>query len=97
MQLVRSIFLSDIHLGTKACQAHHLLEFLKEYSSEHVFLLGDIIDLWSMSRGGVHWSAAQNTFVQKMLRRARHGEKVIFIDAAPGQAWRESHFHSGQS
>jgi len=39
------------HLGTKACQAHHLLEFLKEYSSEHMFLLGDIVDLWSMSRG----------------------------------------------
>jgi UDP-2,3-diacylglucosamine pyrophosphatase LpxH len=89
MQLVRSIFLSAIHLGTKACQAHHLLEFLKEYSSEHVFLLGDIIDLWSMSRGGVHWAAAQNTFVQKMLRRARHGEKVIFIPGNHDEAMRE--------
>jgi UDP-2,3-diacylglucosamine pyrophosphatase LpxH len=89
MQLVRSIFLSDIHLGTKACQANHLLDFLKEYSSEHVFLLGDIIDLWSMSRGGVHWSAAQNTFVQKMLRRSRHGEKVIFIPGNHDEAIRE--------
>jgi UDP-2,3-diacylglucosamine pyrophosphatase LpxH len=89
MQVVRSIFLSDIHLGTKACQAHHLLEFLKEYSSEQIFLLGDIIDLWSMSRGGVHWSAAQNTFVQKMLRRARHGEKVIFIPGNHDEAMRE--------
>ncbi len=86
---VRSIFLSDIHLGTKACQAHHLLEFLKEYSSEHVFLLGDIIDLWAMNRGGVHWSPAQNTFVQKMLRRARHGEKVIFIPGNHDEAIRE--------
>jgi len=89
MQLVRSIFLSDIHLGTKACQANHLLDFLKEYSSEHVFLLGDIVDLWSMSRGGVHWSAAQNTFVQKMLRRSRHGEKVIFIPGNHDEAIRE--------
>ena len=89
MQLVRSIFLSDIHLGTKACQANHLLDFLKEYSSEHVLLLGDIIDLWSMSRGGVHWSAAQNTFVQKMLRRSRHGEKVIFIPGNHDEAIRE--------
>jgi UDP-2,3-diacylglucosamine pyrophosphatase LpxH len=64
MRQVRSIFLSDIHLETKACQAEHLLEFLKEYSSEYVFLLGDIVDLWSISRGGVHWSSAQNTFVQ---------------------------------
>ena len=89
MQLVRSIFLSDIHLGTKACQANHLLDFLKEYSSEPVFLLGDISDLWSMSRGGVHWSAAQNTFVQKMLRRSRHGEKVMFIPGNHDEAVRE--------
>ena len=88
-KIVRSIFLSDIHLGTKACQAHHLLDFLKSYTSEHVFLLGDIVDLWSMSRGAVHWSEAQNTFVQKMLRRARHGEKVIFIPGNHDEALRE--------
>jgi len=88
-KIVRSIFLSDIHLGTKACQAHHFFYFLKTYSSEHVFLLGDIVDLWSMSRGAVHWSEAQNTFVQKMLRRARHGEKVIFIPGNHDEALRE--------
>jgi len=88
-QQVRSIFLSDIHLGTKACQASHLLEFLKEYTSEHVFLLGDIVDLWAMKRGGVYWSPAQNTFVQKMLRRSRHGEKVIFIPGNHDEAMRE--------
>jgi UDP-2,3-diacylglucosamine pyrophosphatase LpxH len=66
-----------------------LLDFLKSYSSEHVFLLGDIVDLWSMSRGAVHWSEAQNTFVQKMLRRARHGEKVIFIPGNHDEALRE--------
>ena len=86
MRQVRSIFLSDIHLGTKACQAHHLLDFLKAYSAEHVFLLGDIVDLWSMSRGGIHWPPAQNTFVQKMLR---HGEKVIFIPGNHDEAIRE--------
>lgn len=86
---VRSIFLSDIHLGTKACQAENLLEFMKNYSSEYVFLLGDIVDLWSMSRGGVSWSAAQNTFVQKMLRRARHGEQVYFIPGNHDEALRE--------
>ena len=86
---VRSIFLSDIHLGTKACQADHLLTFLKDYSSEHIFLLGDIVDLWSMSRSGVYWSPEQNTFVQKMLRRSRHGEKVIFIPGNHDEAIRE--------
>jgi UDP-2,3-diacylglucosamine pyrophosphatase LpxH len=93
-KLVRSIFLSDIHLGTKACQAHYLLEFLKEYSSENVFLLGDIVDLWAMKRGGVHWSIDQNTFVQKMLRRARHGEAVIYIPGNHDEAMRE---HVGAS
>jgi UDP-2,3-diacylglucosamine pyrophosphatase LpxH len=88
-QQVRSIFLSDIHLGTKACQAGHLLSFLKEYSAEYVFLLGDIVDLWSMKRGGVHWSPEQNTVVQKMLRRSRNGEKVIFIPGNHDEAIRE--------
>jgi UDP-2,3-diacylglucosamine pyrophosphatase LpxH len=86
---VRSIFLSDIHLGTKACQAAPLLEFLKAYTAQHMFLLGDIVDLWAMSRGGVHWTSAQNTFVQKMLRRSRHGEKVIFIPGNHDEAMRE--------
>lgn len=89
VQQVRSIFLSDIHLGTKACQAEQLLDFLKAYSSENVFLLGDIVDLWAMSRGAVHWSLAQNTFIQKMLRRARHGEKVLFIPGNHDEAIRE--------
>ncbi len=88
-QTVRSIFLSDIHLGTKACQADQLLDFLKAYTSENLFLLGDIVDLWAMSRGGVHWSAHQNTFVQKILRRARHGEKIIFIPGNHDEAMRE--------
>jgi UDP-2,3-diacylglucosamine pyrophosphatase LpxH len=86
---VRSIFLSDIHLGTRACQAGRLLEFLKAYSAENIFLLGDIVDLWAMSRGAVHWSAAQNTVVQKLLRRARHGDKIFFIPGNHDEALRE--------
>ncbi len=78
MPAVRSLFLSDIHLGTRACQADRLLEFLREYDAENVFLIGDIVDFWAMRRS-VNWNAAQNTFVQKVLRRARRGERVIFI------------------
>lgn len=78
MPAVRSLFLSDIHLGTRACQAERLLEFLREYDAENVFLIGDIVDFWAMRRS-VNWNAAQNTFVQKVLRRARRGERVIFI------------------
>ena len=78
MPTVRSIFLSDIHLGTRACQADRLLEFLRSYVADNLFLLGDIVDFWSMRRS-VAWSAEQNTVVQKILRRARRGERVVFI------------------
>lgn len=89
MPVVRSIFISDIHLGTRACQAGRLLDFLREYPSEYLFLIGDIIDFWAMSRGGIHWSRDQNTFIQKVLRRARHGGKVIFIPGNHDEALRE--------
>jgi len=85
---VRSIFLSDIHLGTRGCQAESLISFLREFESEHLFLLGDIIDFWAMSRS-IHWTAAQNTVVQKVLRRARHGEKVTLIPGNHDEALRE--------
>jgi UDP-2,3-diacylglucosamine pyrophosphatase LpxH len=88
MPQVRSVFLSDIHLGTRACQADRLLEFLREYPAEHLYLIGDIIDFWSMSRG-IQWSRAQNTVIQKVLRRARHGEKVVFIPGNHDEALRE--------
>lgn len=88
MPHVRSIFLSDIHLGTRACQAERLLDFLREYSSDHLFLVGDIVDFWAMSRG-VHWSPAQNTVVQKVLRRARHGEQVMLIPGNHDEALRD--------
>jgi UDP-2,3-diacylglucosamine pyrophosphatase LpxH len=88
MPQVRSIFLSDIHLGTRACQAERLLEFLREYPAENVYLIGDIVDFWAMNRG-IHWSRAQNTVVQKILRRARHGEHVVLIPGNHDEALRE--------
>jgi len=88
MPQVRSIFISDVHLGTRACQANRLLDFLREHPSEHLFLVGDIIDFWAMSRG-IYWSADQNTVVQKVLRRARHGNKVILIPGNHDEALRE--------
>jgi UDP-2,3-diacylglucosamine pyrophosphatase LpxH len=88
MTKVRSIFLSDIYLGTRGCQAERLLDFLREHDSEHLFLIGDIVDLWAMSRG-VFWPPAQNTVVQKILRRARHGENVVFIPGNHDEALRE--------
>lgn len=88
MPKVRSVFLSDIHLGTRACQAEPLLDFMREYPADNIFLIGDIIDFWSMSRG-IYWTQAQNTVVQKMLKRARHGERVVFVPGNHDEALRE--------
>jgi UDP-2,3-diacylglucosamine pyrophosphatase LpxH len=85
---VRSIFLSDIHLGTRACQAECLLDFLREHESEYLYLVGDIIDFWAMGRS-IQWSRTHNTVVQKILRRARHGERVVFIPGNHDEALRE--------
>jgi UDP-2,3-diacylglucosamine pyrophosphatase LpxH len=94
VQRVRAIFLSDIHLGTPACQAERLLEFLKAHESDYLFLVGDIIDFWAIRRRGVHWTAEQNTVVQKILKRARHGVEVIFVPGNHDEAARE---HAGTS
>ncbi len=88
MVKVRSIFLSDIHLGTRACQAERLLDFMRTYASENVFLIGDIVDFWAVLRNIV-WTSAQNTVVQKILRRARHGERVVFIPGNHDEALRD--------
>jgi UDP-2,3-diacylglucosamine pyrophosphatase LpxH len=94
MRRVRSIFLSDIHLGTPACQAGALLEFLKAHEAEHLFLVGDIVDFWAIHRRGVYWSTDQNTVVQKILKRARHDVKVLFVPGNHDEAARE---HAGTS
>ncbi len=88
VERVRAIFLSDIHLGTRGCQVERLLEFLRCYESEYLFLIGDIVDFWAMSRSIV-WTAQQNTVVQKILRRARHGQCVFLIPGNHDEALRE--------
>lgn len=88
MNRVRSVFISDVHLGTRACQAERLLGFLRAYSSDHLYLVGDIVDFWAMKRE-VRWTPAQNTVVQKILRRARHGGHVTFIPGNHDEALRE--------
>src|SRR5262249_37032601 len=66
----RTIWISDVHLGTKGCQAELLLEFLKETECEQLFLVGDIVDGWRLKRSW-YWPQAHNDVVQKLLRKAR--------------------------
>jgi UDP-2,3-diacylglucosamine pyrophosphatase LpxH len=74
----RAVFISDLHLGTPGCQAGPLLDFLKSHSSQTLYLVGDIVDGWQLRRRW-HWPQAHNDVVQKLLRRARKGCKVVFI------------------
>jgi UDP-2,3-diacylglucosamine pyrophosphatase LpxH len=85
---VRAVFISDVHLGTRACQAERLTAFLRAYPAEQLYLVGDIIDFWAMKRE-VRWTRAQNTVVQKILRRARNGERVTFVPGNHDEALRE--------
>ncbi len=74
----RAVWISDIHLGTPGCQAHALLDFLRCVRAEHLFLVGDIIDGWQLKRSW-YWPQAHNDVVQKLLRMARKGTRVVFI------------------
>ncbi|VVE06445.1 serine/threonine protein phosphatase [Pandoraea nosoerga] len=84
----RTIWLSDIHLGTQGCQAEYLLDFLRHHESDYLYLVGDIIDGWHLRRGW-HWPQTHNDVVQKMLRRARKGTQVIYVPGNHDEAARQ--------
>ncbi|HUO55341.1 MAG TPA: UDP-2,3-diacylglucosamine diphosphatase [Rhodoblastus sp.] len=74
----RTLFISDVHLGTRGCQAELLLDFLKFNESEELFLVGDIIDGWRLKQSW-YWPQAHNDVVQKLLRKVRKGARVVFV------------------
>ena len=74
----RALFISDVHLGTKGCQAERLLDFLREYDAETIYLVGDIVDGWAL-KGGWYWPQPHNDVVQKLLRKARKGARVVYV------------------
>lgn len=74
----RTIWLSDFHLGTRDCKAAFLLDFLRHNESEYLYLVGDIVDGWALSRSW-YWDQPHNDVVQKLLRKARKGTRVVFV------------------
>jgi UDP-2,3-diacylglucosamine pyrophosphatase LpxH len=84
----RAIWISDIHLGTPGCQARHLLDFLKHTESDTLYLVGDIVDGWALKRRWF-WPQAHNDVVQKVLRKARKGTRVIFVPGNHDEAARQ--------
>ncbi len=84
----RTIWLSDIHLGIRACQADRLLDFLNHAESETLYLVGDIFDGWELKRKWF-WPQAHNNVVHEFLRRARSGTKVLYIAGNHDEASRD--------
>ena len=74
----RAIFLSDLHLGTRGCQAELALDFLRRNDADTIYLVGDILDGWRM-RASWYWPQAHNDVVQKLLRKVRRGARMIFV------------------
>lgn len=74
----RSIFISDVHLGTKNCKAGYLLDFLQQSETDTLYLVGDIFDLWQMKKS-VHWTPEQNAVLKEIFDNAESGTEVIYI------------------
>jgi UDP-2,3-diacylglucosamine pyrophosphatase LpxH len=74
----RTLFISDVHLGTRGCQAELFLNFLRDHDADTIYLVGDIVDGWRM-RSSWYWPQAHNDVVQKLLRKARKGTRIVYI------------------
>lgn len=75
---VRSLFVSDVHLGTRGCQAERLIDFLRHHDAETVFLVGDIVDGWCL-RSSWYWPTVHNAVVRELIALAQQGRRLIYI------------------
>ena len=74
----RAAFISDLHLGTRGCNAEAVLRFLRQSDFETLYIVGDLIDVWSLRRSR-YWPQNHNDVVQKILRKGRKGTRLIYI------------------
>jgi len=84
----RALFISDIHLGTKSCQAEAFLDFLRRHDAPRIYLVGDIVDFWRIRRG-IYWPQSHNDVLQKLLRKVRKGTELIYIPGNHDEAMRD--------
>jgi len=83
----RALFISDIHLGTPACPAERLLDLLRLTESEHLYLVGNILDGRQL-RERFYWHQSHNDVIQKLLRKARKGARVTYVAGSHDEAMR---------
>jgi len=75
----RSVFISDVHLGTKDCQAGKLNNFLKHNTCDTLYLVGDIIDAWRIQQNKWRWKQSHTNVVRRVLGHAKRGTRVVYI------------------
>ncbi len=85
---VRTVFISDVHLGFKGCSADLLLEFLHHVDMDFLFLVGDIIDVWSM-RKSMFWPQSHNNVLRTILGKAKKGTQIFFIPGNHDEVFRD--------
>ncbi|MGQ0660592.1 UDP-2,3-diacylglucosamine diphosphatase [Sphingosinicella sp.] len=84
----RTIWISDIHLGTRGCNCELLLDFLDHVDSETLYLVGDIIDGWRLKKR-FYWPERHNAIVRRMMKRAKHGTRVVYIPGNHDEMFRQ--------
>lgn len=75
----RTIFISDVHLGTRDCKANQLNNFLKNNTCETLYLVGDIIDAWRIQQNKWRWKQSHTNVVRRILGFAKHGTRVVYV------------------
>jgi UDP-2,3-diacylglucosamine pyrophosphatase LpxH len=75
---VRAVFISDLHLGARECQADEIGAFLRSIEADELYLVGDIVDLWNMRRG-IYWPASHHEVLQLILAKAKSGTRVVYV------------------
>jgi UDP-2,3-diacylglucosamine pyrophosphatase LpxH len=73
-----TIWLSDVHIGTRDCKAKHLLDFLKHHSCDTLYLVGDIIDGWQIKKK-IHWNRTNTKLLRQLLKMANTGTTIYYI------------------
>jgi UDP-2,3-diacylglucosamine pyrophosphatase LpxH len=75
----RSVFISDVHLGSRACQADHVCDFLKTHTCHSLYLVGDIIDFWKLKRGEPYWPQSHSNVIRRILTASKRGTQVKYV------------------
>jgi UDP-2,3-diacylglucosamine pyrophosphatase LpxH len=84
----RTIWISDVHLGTRGCNAEVLIDFLDHVDSETLYLVGDMIDGWRLKKK-FYWPASHNDVVWRILKRAKRGQQVVYIPGNHDEVMRQ--------